>query len=476
MIEQILKDLTQRPCHLELEDKDWFALSAFFNSANETDRGRLAKAVASWSGVSEMHIVVHALCNLSSETLSTEQCQLLLKELQTHQHQATLDIIRFQQRDFLRRLDLSLLEMTRTEWLVMLNRFEQHKRHAITSLFFFGTLSSIRRVKYDDLIDLVRTLPPSRHVKRKRQTETLPSKRMYQSFQEDDGINPLITEKTDDPILQRAIEATGVRTTSLTPVTPERSHLCVARTPGGTKVRRLWEWNSVTFYQNLSPYGKKSGEGRVDVRGVSQSRIEETLPVLEFQRAEPVEFTATLELIKSQMGIRRRGTIKTKASDVFRAHGIEIIPAHGRSHHWAHLIAHFLGDISDISSQDSDNEVINLVPSTAAANYNTLEAIELFIRKKLINESTEQISIKVTPKYSGESLIPDLLIYKLNWSENNAMEDQQNCSETFYINPQSYQRITKSMHETIATLRKHRDTALSSSQINDENRPNFGQQ
>ncbi|TAL63873.1 MAG: hypothetical protein EPN84_04380, partial [Legionella sp.] len=110
-------------------------------------------------------------------------------------------------------------------------------------------------------------------------------------------------------------------------------------------------------------------------------------------------------------------------------------------------IAYFLGGAQD---------TVNLIPSTAAANYNTLEAIELYIRELLVNKKTTEVNIVVEPVYTGESLIPELLIYKLEWDQVIAGQTQQ-FAETFNINPQSHQRFTQSMYESFDEARKDSD-------------------
>jgi hypothetical protein len=176
------------------------------------------------------------------------------------------------------------------------------------------------------------------------------------------------------------------------------------------------------------------------------------------------------QLASSKAGLKRRQTqltlMRASAADVFRAHGVTIDSGtESRSKHWAHLIAHCLIDPQEAIPEDPVQEIINLVPSTAEANYNTLEAIELFIRRKLLNKETDRIHIYVKPNYSGESLIPDNVVYTLNWTET---KTQRPCEEVFHISPQSHQRLTKSMHQSINLLRNTRKTDLPSKEMQDD--------
>jgi hypothetical protein len=280
-------------------------------------------------------------------------------------------------------------------------------------------------------------------------------------FHDEDETNPLIANSAQaTPSIQEALEATGVRTAPLSFASPERGYPELKRTPGGRKVRPVCDVNRFSLFKHLTPYSKKPEEARVDLSGASAKAIAFNLPKLNIKRAEAVEFTATLEAIKEREGKRRRESqgriMGASAQDVFQAHGIEVCYEHKNAHHWAHLIAHFLCDASEIES-DSDSEgeeVINLVASTAAANYNTLKTVELFIRNKLLNKETEEILIQVQPSFTGEAIIPNLLTYTLTWTERN--EDGMGLAREniFYINPQSYERINKCMLESIDVLRK----------------------
>jgi hypothetical protein len=473
MIDEIIAKLTFSPWEFELTEDDWSQFSSLYHStAEENERIRFSNALTSCSGVSQS-LVNTALNSLYQYHIAdSDAYEQLINELRTQQQNATEQINRFLQHPFFNQQDFSPLAISRSEWLLIVKRFEQQNRHSVTMSFLIDSLSCLRRTKYSDLITCLNKPQPERQAKRKLQIEKLPSRKAFQRYQEDYGVNPLVVLKQDDPELQSALGATGVRTTTLSPATPQRSHPVVMRTPGGNKVRQMCKIGSIPFFQPLSPYAKGTREGRLDVREASKSSIQDSLPQLEFVRAEPVEFVATRELIQERIGALRRHKPKTSASNVFRAHGIEITPSMGRSYHWAHLIAHFLGDTQDIQAENESKEIINLVPSTAEANYNTLEAIELFIRKKLIEEAVDQVQIKVTPKYSGESLIPDLLIYNLDWKEQNLLGAAQEVNEVFFINPQSYQRITKSMHESIAVVRKYRGQMLFS-QSQEENEDNI---
>ncbi|MBL7480849.1 hypothetical protein [Legionella bononiensis] len=456
MIEQLIKELASRPCASILNNYEWFLYSKQYSQLDSSLRPAFINALVNHSGASPTEILI-ALNNLNQENVSLELQNDSLSELFKAQEIASEKIFNMKNRRCFKNIDLESLSISRAEWLTIIRKYEQQDRLHVTPYFFFNALSSIRKVKYDDLTHSITKPQPRREAKRSFFGEERPAKRTFQSFRKDEGINPLILEETDENRdLQLPIEATGARYSKLSPATPDKRYPKVAKTPGGSKARPLCTIDEHTLYKHLTPESKAPREGRVNLQKVSRIKLMDTLPKLQIPQAEEVQFIATLEGINERSGLSRRQSqysiTKVKASDVFRAHGIEIKPADGRAHHWSHLIAHFLGDTQELITPDPQKEIINLVPTTDAANYNTLEAVELFVRKKLIDEDTDEILIKVKPQYNDDSFIPDMLIYTLSWIENH----NQKHSEIFYINPQSYQRITKSMHSSIEVLRENR--------------------
>lgn len=457
MIEQLIKELASRPCLDELDTDEWRNYSALYHELDDLNRPLLIKALASHSGVPVLQ-TSYALQNLLPGELASEVRDSIINELHIAQSSASSKISTMQQRNLFERVDVDTLSLSRAEWLTFIDKFERRERKNLTSGFFFNALSTIKKTPYDQLTSSLSKQQQPRQAKRSIERKEVVIKRAYQVFQDDEGVNPLILEKQDENRdVQIKIEATGARSSELFPATPDERYPKVVRTPGGSKARPLCAINGQTLFQHCTPLSKAPKQGRVDVRRATLEQVRSQLPKLTMEKALLIKYTATLAAIAERSMMPRREsqttTMKAKASDVFRAHGIEIAPDDGRSHHWAHLIAHFLGGIEDLCTDDLEQEIINLVPSTAAANYNTLETIENFIKNKLINKDTDKIDITVEPKYSEESIIPNMLHYTLSWTEN---YDQKH-NEIFYINPQSYQRITKSMHASIKALRDFRE-------------------
>lgn len=294
-------------------------------------------------------------------------------------------------------------------------------------------------------------IQPSRQVKKISEPQGQQDIKAYHPKHIDDqGKSSLIMQKSDDKEntdLEKKMITKDVRITDLTPGSPEPNYPSTAYTPENhTKVGELCKIGNYSLFKPFTPVGGKQNRGRLELPDVS---VKTKLPKLKAKHAEPIEFIATLDSMLLRAGNPRLQSQKTimkgSCSDVFRAHGILITSQEGRYYHWAHLIGYFLGGV---------HEPTNLIPSTAAANYNTLEAIELYIQKELLSKKTNQIKISVTPQYNGESNIPDVLTYTLDWTIKSGPR-----SETFYIRPKSYQRITKTQHESIDILREEAENS-----------------
>lgn len=360
----------------------------------------------------------------------------------------------FQSSPFVKNINLENAAITKDEWLELIQRFEKQKRHKITPVFFIGALSSIRKTNFETIRALISKTQPARDTKQNPPTQEVTAPRKNRNRVTDEGVNALIVEANDDnPALRAKLENSGVRFTTLTPTTPVKGQAPAFLTPGGTSTRFFGSitrgGSSTTFFKHKTPLSKKPLEGRVDLSQATQENVLQQHPKLTWERVGPISFTATPLSVAERTGTTRRqdqkSLTKVSASDIFRAHGIQIATNQGHKHHWAHLIGYCLG---------GEQDQVNLVPTTAAANYNTLEAIELYIKDKLESGHTPQIIIEVEPQYTGEASIPDVLVYTLSWQEQRPSGQLEDCDETFYISPQSYERITPSMRKSIAIARE----------------------
>ncbi len=352
----------------------------------------------------------------------------MLAELDLKQKTASAKINHMQNRTFFKQINAAPLSISRTEWLTIITKYESLEKSKVTAPFFFGMLSRLRGISYDELTSSLRKDSRPRPGKRcaDGSSKSAP-KRAFQSFLDDGGENPLIWETQDEnQDLQQQIEATGARITPVFPATPDKRYPQVVKTPGGRRARTLCEINGYTLFQHCTPPSKDRLQGRVAIKEKSLEQIRDRLPKLSIQTASVIKYTATLAAIKERSGMPRRESqnaiMKAKASDVFRAYDIEIKQTDGPRHHWAHLITHFISGKENLHLSDPDQELVILVPSTAAANYNTLEAVENYIKNKLIDEETDKVDIEVEPIYSGDCLIPCMLHYRLSWIGDNGKQ------------------------------------------------------
>ncbi|WP_165482338.1 DNA/RNA non-specific endonuclease [Fluoribacter gormanii] len=236
----------------------------------------------------------------------------------------------------------------------------------------------------------------------------------------------------------------GVRITDLSSASPERGYKKLKQTLGKTKVRSYYINNQVSFFKPLTPYGNKDECGMVNIDKAQGLKIESKCRKVLFERPGTILFTATREKPNKRQASKRRAgqnqLMGASCRDIFLAHcNDDLITIRGNDYHWPHLIAYFLG---------GEHSRKNIVPGTAASNYNTLELVEQFVAHQLIDEKVDEIKIKVEPYYNGDTLIPDELIFHLNWQKLG-----NNCFEKIHINPRSYQRVNGSIHNCIEFVR-----------------------
>lgn len=451
MLDELLNALTQKPWNHELTASTWIeCIHLYQTNHDKAARIKLLGALSSHTGIKRASLEDYFNSSINTPAENTS-CISALKALE---RSVTQNIAELQANGFCKQLDLVSLAMSRNEWVAVLHQFTQQNRSKVTSGFFLNTLSAIRHVNVESLLQTasLQRKQPLRAAKTPRAVtnEQEPNPKAPKYYKGDKGVNPLILEKnnTNERIAAQIIK-TGARVTSLEPATPERGYTVIKKTPGGTKTRVLCTVGSNSFFKPLSPMEKIPNNGRLDIRSALKRDIMAELPKVAYKKAESIEFTVTKESIDQRTGKSRgrgqKAIVKASSSDIFRAHGIKINVSANRCYHLAHLIAHFLG---------GEQGVDNLIPATAAANYNTLEVIELRVKELLTGNYTQEVTIHVEPKYSGDSLIPDSLIYSFRWEQTNNAGLVTPFSETHIISPQSHERITKSQHEAINIIRE----------------------
>ncbi len=439
MLENIHTDLKKRSYFEKTTLDNWFFWAETYILLTIKEQKELSTLISTHTGIPYSRVEEHLKLKKPDITI-----------LHQDEEEAIHKINIFLKKQIFKYYSIDSLAINRFEWLVLLKEFERLKRSHLSINFFIDCLSSLRKVSFESLETLFVTPRVIRHSERNiaRSDTAVSGKRNRNSFFNPEE-NPLIVDANIDQNILQALKKTGVCERELSFTSPIRGYTTLKSTGSGRKVRPVCDINKTILYKEVTPYGKNTEKARADLRQASSEAILNELPRLNYKRAEDVEFIATREQIEERRGKKRRRSqnslMGASATDVFQAHGVEITYAHKKAHHWAHLIAHFLCDSNEVGE-------INLIPSTAAANYNTLEIIEQFIRNTLMNKETEEIHIHVKPCFSGEGMIPEQLIYTLNWNSINAKGILTPKTNVYYINPQSYNRITKAMLASIELL------------------------
>ncbi|VEG91961.1 DNA/RNA non-specific endonuclease [Legionella spiritensis] len=356
--------------------------------------------------------------------------------------------------------NIKCLDLSDQMWLDLNNYLAKNSPSAtrLSSLTILTGLSEILTIPYDDVVSALAVKKQHERTARKRPATDENSSHSFSKHHKrrnnkSANDNPLILDSTNTPFFS-PLKEQKIRYCALSPHKPIRGYSEVFHTPEGkTLVRPLIKNNAGSFFKPVTPVGDKASRGMADIHGARKSLLfGNTVPKLRYERPGPARFRATLAKLKDRAGQTRRCSQKqlTGAScrDVFQAHGHDvIIKNRGSDYHWSHLIAHFLG---------GNHNKENLIPGTAASNYNTLELVEQFIAQKLSSDdhAVPYIDITVNPRYGDdEALIPDELIFNLDWQETRPDKTTEARQETIYINPRSYQRVSPAMLDSIRVLR-----------------------
>lgn len=344
--------------------------------------------------------------------------------------------------------NIDILSLSREEWLQAIALFQQQQYNRLTIPSLLPLLSKIKQIDEGTLVVILAEEQPTRRVKPIFNSHPEHQHGFSRKRKREEGENLFLfasNTEPDDSHLYSPLSKTGARIIPKPSSTPtENGYDKLYFSPNKRqKIRPFFSNAHGTLFKPQTPPGNKHQKGRVDT-----SKLIGPMRKLKFDRPTEISFTATLEKMQLRQGTpRRKGQAQltgARCIEIFQTLGCDdLITISGNDYHWSHMIAYFLG--GEHSNQ-------NLIPSTAAANYNVLEVIEHDIAEKLTN-GFNSITIVVTPHYDDEndSLIPDLLMFKLTWS---SPQDNATHFEQISINPRSYQRVTNSMHKSIAALRK----------------------
>lgn len=331
---------------------------------------------------------------------------------------------------------IEMLGLTQEEWVKLEKEIVSHKIKKISSTNVLGLLSEITGKQYDFLETALRKTHEPRTTRNAAPSKPSSTLSFHNHRHKPyDTVSPLIMKK--DPTKPPITTPKGVRSAELADViTPGHKPFPLQQTPEGTRYRKVASIQKRELFSKATPDKPKTAG-----QPLQASRFH-------YKRPESTKNTCrvTLEKIKERSGKKRRVSQRQltggTALEAFKMEGFsQAENAHGREFHWSHLIAHFLG---------GKHTAQNIVPTTARANYNTLNTIEFFISEKL--SSTQNpipyIDVEVTTRYGDDtSLVPAELIYKLTWKEKG--EDQE---DSYHIKPDSTTDY-RQMFQAFAALR-----------------------
>lgn len=256
----------------------------------------------------------------------------------------------------------------------------------------------------------------------------------HRRFMRESGPNQIIVMESNNMTLdlRRTLEDLGARITPIYPATPKKNQGALFKTPGGSHVKQVAQ-NDFSLFMRKTPVTQK-------LKTPDSNALPRTIK----QITQPICFTATREKMEERKDVSRgfsqKQVMGVTSRSVFEAHGINIEPHNARKYHWAHLVAWFLG-----GNQNSKN----LVPSTAAANYNTLNCVENYILQKLVDGKIPRIELQVIPEYIDEEMIPNKITYKISYVDHNGKKEE----DSFFIYPQSDTMFSEKSQNTIDVTR-----------------------
>ncbi|KTC66859.1 hypothetical protein Lbir_3161 [Legionella birminghamensis] len=372
-----------------------------------------------------------------------------LNYLQQHFNQEMIDLFRARALRLLP--NHGVLSFTPYVWFELYKRFHSLKNRHLTRLFLHVHLSSLLDIPYENLVAALAEPNLPRGAAPLFQTQHSKKRKHHASEEIDFSTNRLILAEEDRNQFCQSPLKEKLRVTKIVPASPVSSYINTetGRTPGGQKVRLVHRTESAKVYVPITPRNSDNFKGALELEEISQETIHSRIKQ-EWEPAGALTFKATLQQMEENRAKPRPCSqfflFKTTCKHVFEAHGIPVeVKSKGHDFHWTHL-----GAWRFTARQDQQN----IVPATAAANYNILETVENDIAKKLKKQGAHisSIEIEVIPYYSGRSRIPRLLKYILCWTETNEQGSKINRQKEHIINTCSHQRVNKALLDTFNKL------------------------
>lgn len=428
-VEEFLDFLARKPADYQLQSAEWLTVNRLFTLSTSAERNALLQGLAQHTKLD--------IKEIKAFLISPTSLQLFAQKQLTAQQKA---IEQFSVRVKEKISQIDNLELTNLQWLELIRRFERQHIERLTRAFLFHHLAEIKNVH--SIADILNDKKqPPRAAKREAPKDNSPiqaKRRKYKSANIDTSDNPLIASDDSSETLHSSLRSKNVRITSVTQKEDD------FYTPGCTKIRPLLRHSvnkfHVNFFKPITPETDK-------VQIIQDKQyVKKIYPNLNITRHENnIHFQATLEKLEQRKGVSRgisqNQLAGASCQAVFAAYNSNvIIKPRGSKYHWFHIQGFFLG---------GQQSVTNLAPTTAAANYNTLEIVEEFIANKLVRDKVALVDIDVSLSYCDKSDIPANICFNLSWNEFDA-----SFSEVININPRSHYRITTAMLHTFNFVRE----------------------
>lgn len=454
-IRSLFTAIDNKPAGFQLDETTFQRIVAIYRFSDGPAQAYLIKELATRS---VLQFAQHYAQQMSGETQQTvlhllqaiDQQKVILEN-----EKIALKVSLFTSKALRVMPSLKILDLSNEEWRKALTLVEERKVRRLTRKALLIVLSEVKHADISKLINDLTKTSKNRTAKPVLSSNKEQTLKLYQRHIA--GENRLMFAGAKE--LHSPLKKTGVRILTSPPrhVVSEKPKVLLS--PGESqKIRPVMSKESGTLYEAVTPEPiyKRSRQATA-----SAETLRQKFPGYVYKRPGPINFTINAESIENRRSVKRpvsqRQLTGAACVEVFKveSHGDERIVINGRQCHWSHLIAYFLGGAH---SKD------NLVPTSAAANYNILDTVERFIADKILNstkdERVREIRLEVTPYYAPENKgdIPDLLYFNLNWVSPGHSDVR--LKETIEIKPDSFRRYTSSMQKSFSVFRKVDEEAL----------------
>jgi len=452
-----LNNLAKKSYPLNMDKKTWSYFHKIVNQIKEPERVELIEQISKSTRISENKLYQF----IKTVKTNPEKMEAIRKKYNIKLHSKFQEERTAYENKAVKLLPaIKELFISEEKWQQMTLRFVCANRERITLPYLLAEIDQLLDTN-KSVSNFNRRKLPKRHCQRsvitKQQLKTKVKRSRRRLYFDKNEHNPFVMDpKGIDELSKTTLAMLGVQFKNLQPKSPEKGYSQVLFTPNKSKVRAYFSKNRNPLCTHFTPVKKsKEHPGMLDLYSVKDEPIRKALKELHYTRAKRIQFEVTLKTINSSKNAPRPHNEKALTGgscyNLFCTYDNSGIFAkmNGRHCHWSHLIAYHFGI--------NPNNKFNLAPATAASNYYTLKIerhIEAILRDP--HNKCEKIDLDVQPYYSknNKTLIPELIIYKMDWYEKDNQNQKKAHQETHFINPRSDKKISALIEYSIETIRK----------------------